>query len=163
MSSKIAIYPGTFDPFTCGHLDIVERAIKLFDTVIVTIAKNSKKLPLFTIEERIDFIVDATKHLSNVTTEAFEGLLIEFAKKKSASAIIRGLRATSDFEYEFQMALMNRRLNDDITTVFLMPNEKYTYLNSSIVREVAEFGGDIENLVTPLVAQKLYAKLKRRG
>lgn len=161
MSYKIAIYPGTFDPFTCGHLDIVERAIKLFDEVIVTIAKNSKKSPLFSIEERIDFIEDATKHLENVNTESFEGLLIEFAKKKTASAIIRGLRATSDFEYEFQMALMNRRLNDDITTVFLMPNEKYTYLNSSIVREVAEFGGDIKNLVTPLVAKNLYDKLKR--
>ena len=161
MSYKIAIYPGTFDPFTCGHLDIVERAIKLFDEVFVTIAKNSKKSPLFSIEERVDFIEDATKHLANVKTEFFEGLLIEFARKKTASAIIRGLRATSDFEYEFQMALMNRRLNDDITTVFLMPNEKYTYLNSSIVREVAEFGGDIKNLVTPLVAQKLYNKFKK--
>ena len=161
MSYKIAIYPGTFDPFTCGHLDIVERAIKLFDEVFVTIAKNSKKAPLFSIEERVDFIEDATKHLANVKTESFEGLLIEFARKKTASAIIRGLRATSDFEYEFQMALMNRRLNDDITTVFLMPNEKYTYLNSSIVREVAEFGGDIKNLVTPLVAQKLYDKFKK--
>jgi pantetheine-phosphate adenylyltransferase len=158
MSERIAIYPGTFDPFTNGHLDITERAAKLFDKVYLTIAKNTKKTPLFSVEERIMFIKDATQHLSNVSPESFEGLLVLHAQEKNAIAIIRGLRAVSDFEFEFQMALMNRRLNKDITTVFLMPHEKYTYLNSSIIREVAEFGGNVEKLVTPLVADKLREK-----
>lgn len=158
MSERIAIYPGTFDPFTNGHLDITERAAKLFDKVFLTIARNTKKSPLFSVEERILFIKDATKHLSNVSPESFEGLLVSHAQSKNAIAIIRGLRAISDFEFEFQMALMNRRLNNNITTVFLMPHEKYTYLNSSIVREVAEFGGNVEKLVTPLVAEKLREK-----
>ena len=161
MSEKIAIYPGTFDPFTNGHLDITERASRLFDKVIVTIARNTKKAPLFSVEERIIFIKDAIENLPNVSTDSFEGLLVEFAREKKALAIIRGLRAISDFEFESQMALMNRQLNNDITTVFLMPNVKYTYLNSSIVREVAEFGGNVENLVSPIVAKKLKEKTKR--
>ena len=161
MSDKIAIYPGTFDPYTNGHLDITERAARLFDSVIVTIATNTKKEPLFSIEERIAHIEDASSHLDNVSTDIFKGLLVDFAKEKNAVAIIRGLRAISDFEFEFQMALMNRRLNKEITTVFLMPNEKYTYLNSTIVREVAEFGGNIDKLVTPLVAEKLREKFKK--
>ena len=160
MSEKIAIYPGTFDPFTNGHLDITERASKIFDKVIVTIAQNTKKEPLFSLKERINFISDASKHLPNVSTGSFEGLLVDFADNEQAAVIIRGLRAISDFEFEFQMALMNHRLNNDITTVFLMPNEKYTYLNSTIVREVAEFGGNVDKLVTPLVAQKLHDKYK---
>jgi pantetheine-phosphate adenylyltransferase len=158
MSERIAIYPGTFDPFTNGHLDITERASKVFDKVYVTIARSTKKSPLFSVEERKMFIEEATKHLSNVTADSFEGLLVSDAQDKKAIAIIRGLRAVSDFEFEFQMALMNRRLNKDITTVFLMPHEKYTYLNSSIIREVAEFGGNVEKLVTPLVADKLREK-----
>ena len=158
MPERIAIYPGTFDPFTNGHLDITERASKVFDKVIVTIARNTKKSPLFSVEERLKFIEDATKHLSNIISDSFEGLLVTYASEKMAIAIIRGLRAISDFEFEFQMALMNRRLNNDITTVFLMPHEKYTYLNSAIVKEVAEFGGNIEKLVTPLVASKLREK-----
>jgi pantetheine-phosphate adenylyltransferase len=161
MFEKIAIYPGTFDPFTNGHLDITERAARLFDKVIVTIARNTKKAPLFSVEERIIFIKDAIENLPNVSTDTFEGLLVEFAREKKALAIIRGLRAISDFEFESQMALMNRQLNNDITTVFLMPNVKYTYLNSTIVREVAEFGGDVENLVSPMVAKKLKEKNKR--
>ncbi len=161
MSEKIAIYPGTFDPFTNGHLDITERAARLFDKVIVTIARNTKKAPLFSVEERIIFIKDAIENLPNVSTDSFEGLLVEFAGEKKALAIIRGLRAISDFEFESQMALMNRQLNNDITTVFLMPNVKYTYLNSSIVREVAEFGGNVENLVSPIVAKKLKEKTMR--
>jgi pantetheine-phosphate adenylyltransferase len=160
MSKKIAIYPGTFDPFTYGHLDIVERAIKIFDEIIVTIALNTKKQPLFTVEERIEFITDATRVIPHVKADCFEGLLVDFARTKNAVAIIRGLRAISDFEYEFQMALMNHRLEQDISTVFLMPNEKYTYLNSTIVKEVVEFGGNIYNLVTPLVALKLMEKFK---
>ena len=161
MSEKIAIYPGTFDPFTNGHLDITERAAKLFDKVLVTIARNTKKAPLFSVEDRIMFIEDATRHLPNVSPDSFEGLLVSYTKKNNAIAIIRGLRAISDIEFEFQMALMNRRLNKEITTVFLMPHEKYTYLNSSIVREVAEFGGNVEKLVTPLVAEKLKEKFKK--
>jgi pantetheine-phosphate adenylyltransferase len=161
MFEKIAIYPGTFDPFTNGHLDITERAARLFDKVIVTIARNTKKAPLFSVEERIIFIKDAIENLPNVSTDTFEGLLVEFAREKKALAIIRGLRAISDFEFESQMALMNRQLNNDITTVFLMPNVKYTYLNSTIVREVAEFGGDVENLVSPMVAKNLKEKNKR--
>jgi pantetheine-phosphate adenylyltransferase len=161
MSEKIAIYPGTFDPFTNGHLDITERAAKIFDKVFVTIARNTKKAPLFSVEERTIFIEDATHHLPNVSADSFEGLLVSYAEEKTAIAVIRGLRAISDFEFEFQMALMNRRLNKDITTVFLMPNEKYTYLNSSIIREVAEFGGNVEKLVTPLVAEKLKEKFRK--
>jgi pantetheine-phosphate adenylyltransferase len=161
MAEKIAIYPGTFDPFTNGHLDITERAAKVFDNVLVTIARNTKKAPLFSVEERITFIEDATHHLPNVSADSFEGLLVSYAEKNNAIAIIRGLRAVSDFEFEFQMALMNRRLNKEITTVFLMPHEKYTYLNSSIVREVAEFGGNVEKLVSPLVAEKLRQTFKK--
>ena len=160
MSHKIAIYPGTFDPFTNGHLDITERAAKLFDRVIITIAENTKKAPLFSIDERLECIAEATMHLDNVSAESFAGLLVNFAQEKQAAAIIRGLRAVSDFEFEFQMALMNRRLNKEITTVFLMPHEKYTYLNSSIVREVAQFGGNIDKLVPPLVVAKLKEKFK---
>ena len=161
MTKRIAIYPGTFDPFTYGHLDIVERAAKLFDQVIVTIAQDSDKNPLFTLDERIEFIHDAIRHIPNIGVESFKGLLVEFAQKRGAVVIIRGLRAVSDFEYEFQMALMNRRLNGGITTVFLMPHEKYTYLNSSIVKEVAQLGGNIENLVTKMVTTKLKDKFSK--
>lgn len=160
MSDRIAIYPGTFDPFTNGHLDITERASKLFDKVVVTIAKNTKKSPMFSIDQRISFINEATNHLPNVTANSFEGLLVNFADSQKAVAIIRGLRAVSDFEFEFQMALMNRRLKKEITTVFLMPHEKYTYLNSSIVREVARFGGDVDKLVPQMVAEVLKKKFK---
>jgi len=162
MSERIAIYPGTFDPFTNGHLDITERASRIFDKIVVTIARNTKKTPLFSLKERTEFIADATKHLPNVLIKGFEGLLVDFAQKEKAVAIIRGLRAISDFEFEFQMALMNRRLNNDISTVFLMPNEKYTYVNSTIVREVALFGGNVAKLVTPLVAEKLKIKFETK-
>ncbi len=158
MSNKIAIYPGTFDPFTLGHLDIIERAAKLFDEIIVTIAENSDKEPMFSLSERKEFIENASQHVPNVRCNYFEGLLVDYAMEVNASAIIRGLRAISDFEFEFQMALMNRRLNPDISTVFLMPNEKYTYLNSTIVKEVARFGGNVDKLVTDMVAAKLKEK-----
>jgi len=160
MPNRIAIYPGTFDPFTLGHLDIVERAAKLFDEIIITIAQNSHKKPLFSLSEREEFILDATGHIANVRCNHFSGLLVEFARKVKAVAIIRGLRAVSDFEFEFQMALMNRRLEPGISTVFLMPNEKYSYLNSTIVKEVAEFGGQVEKFVTKRVAQSLQQKFK---
>ncbi|MBI1804126.1 MAG: pantetheine-phosphate adenylyltransferase [Ignavibacteriae bacterium] len=156
---KIAIYPGTFDPITYGHLDVIERAAEIFDRVIVTVARNTIKQPLCTEEERMTMIRDAVKKYKKVSVDCFEGLLVAYAKQKKATAIVRGLRAVSDFEYEFQMALMNRKLDGAITTVFLMPHEKYTYLNSSIVREIARFGGDISEFVPPGVQKLIEKKL----
>lgn len=157
----VAVYPGTFDPITLGHIDIIERSSKLFDQVIVTLALNPSKSPLFDIEEREEMIRDAIQKFTNVTVEKFDGLIVDFALKRQATVIIRGLRAISDFEYEFQMALMNRNLAQEITTVFLMPHENYTYLNSTIVRNVAGFGGNIEKFVTKFVAEKLIYKLQK--
>jgi len=160
---KTALYPGTFDPITNGHIDIIERASRLFDRIIVTVARNPAKSPLLTAEERVFLIQQVLAEIETKATllvETFEGLIVDFAKKHKASAIIRGLRAVSDFEYEFQMALMNRRLNQDVSTVFLMPHERYTYLNSTIVKEVASFGGDISNFVPPVVEMKLKKKLE---
>jgi pantetheine-phosphate adenylyltransferase len=159
---KIAIYPGSFDPITNGHLDILERAMKLFDKVIITIARNSAKNPLFSEKERLAMIKEAVKDLEGVEVDSFEGLLVEYARKKKATAVVRGLRAISDFEYELQMALMNRRLNEQLVTVFLMPNEKYTYLNSSIVREIARHQGDVKDFVPQHVYRKLMVKLASR-
>lgn len=157
---KIAIYPGTFDPITFGHIDIIERACSMFDRVIVMVARNSAKKPLFAAGERVKMIREAVKGISNVTVESSDGLLVNFAKEKKARAIVRGLRAISDFEYEFQMALMNRKLADEITTVFLMPHEKYTYLNSTIVREISRMGGDVSGFVPPDVMKALLKKFK---
>ena len=157
---KIAIYPGTFDPITNGHLDIVQRASRLFDKVIVTIARNSSKNPMFTEQERLVLIRAAVKGNKRVAVDVFDGLLVDYARRKKATAIVRGLRAISDFEYEFQMALMNRKLNDQLETVFMMPNAKYTFLNSSIVREIARLGGDVGDFVPPAVQKALAAKIK---
>jgi pantetheine-phosphate adenylyltransferase len=159
---KIAIYPGTFDPITNGHLDIVQRAARLFDKVIVTIARNSSKNPMFTEQERLALIKAAVKGNKRVAVDVFDGLLVVYARKKKATAIVRGLRAISDFEYEFQMALMNRKLNDQLETVFMMPNAKYTFLNSSIVREIARLGGDVKDFVPPVVQRALEARIKDR-
>ena len=161
---KRAIYPGTFDPITYGHLDILNRAIKLFDEIIITIAVNPGKEPLFSLDERrklIEKTLETHSDKTQIKIEGFDGLLVNFAMEKNASAIIRGLRAVSDFEYEFQMALMNRRLSDGISTVFMMPHEKYTYLNSTIVKEVARLGGNISNFVPPEVEQALLKKFNR--
>lgn len=158
---KIAIYPGTFDPITNGHLDIVERAVTLFDTVIVTVARNPSKKPLFDQDERCALIRSAVKHYSNVEVDTFDGLLVEYAKKKKAVALVRGLRAISDFEYELQMALMNRKLDSTLETVFLMPNEKYTYLNSSIVREIARLGGNVQDFVPDAVLKAFQKKFRK--
>lgn len=155
---RIAVYPGTFDPVTFGHLDVISRASELFDKVIVTVARNSSKRPLFNDEERVKMIRLAVKKHKNVSVDSFRGLLVQYAKKKGACAIVRGLRAVSDFEYEFQMALTNRKLAKGITTVFLMPHEHYTYLNSSIVREIALFGGDVSKFVPPIVRKELKRK-----
>jgi pantetheine-phosphate adenylyltransferase len=157
---KIAIYPGTFDPITYGHIDVIERAAEIFDTVIVAVARNSSKQPLFTMEERAKLISAVVKKYRNVKVDSFQGLLVEYARKKKATSIVRGLRAVSDFEYEFQMALTNRKLVGNISTVFLMPHEKYTYLNSTIVREIGLYGGDISGFVPPLVRKALEKKVK---
>ena len=159
---RIAIYPGTFDPITNGHLDIIERAIKLFDTVIVTIARNSSKNPLFSDKERLEMIREVVKDLKQVEVDSFDGLLVNYAKKRNATAVLRGLRAISDFEYEFQLALTNRKLNDSFESVFLMPSERYTYLNSTIVREIARLGGDVSDFVPPIVKKAFDKKFKTR-
>ncbi len=153
---KRAIYPGTFDPFTYGHIDVLERALNIFDEITLVVAVNSQKKTLFTIEERVEMIRQSVASYNHVQVERFEGgLLIEHAKAVGAKAIIRGLRQVADFEYEFQIALMNRHLYPEITTVFLMPNEKYTYLTSSIIREVASLGGDVSDFVPPPVLKCL--------
>ncbi len=155
---KKVIYPGTFDPITNGHIDIIERAAELFDEVVVTIAKNPAKSCLFSIEERLEMLNQSLKDFSNVKIDTFDGLVVNYAKSIGAIGMIRGLRAVSDFEYEFQMALMNRKLDNDIKIIFLMPHEKYTYLNSTIVRNLAQFGGETKKFVPECVAKKLREK-----
>lgn len=152
------IYPGTFDPVTYGHIDIIKRARDLFDAVVVTVAINSSKSPLFTIEERVHFIKESVKEFNNISVDSFKGLVVDHAKSVGASGIIRGLRAISDFEFEFQMALMNRKLASEIATIFLMPHEKYTYLNSSIVRNLASLKGDVSDFVPQVVQEALIKK-----
>ncbi len=154
----IAVYPGTFDPVTNGHIDLVERSLRIFGEVIVAVAENPKKKPLFTLDERIAMLKAAIPNLKNVTVEGFDGLLVDYIRKKKAVAIIRGLRAVSDFEYEMQMALMNRRLDSNIETVFLMPNVEYSFITSTIVKEAASYGGDISSLAPPVVVEKLKKK-----
>lgn len=161
MKKITAIYPGTFDPVTNGHLDIIERASKLFDKVIITVAVNSSKKPLFTKEERLDMIKNVTKKFKNVTVDVFDGLLVAYAKKKKASVIIRGLRAISDFDYEFQIALTNRKLEPEVNTIFLMPSEKYSFLNSSLVRELASFKANVKEFVPDYVFKKLKEKYRK--
>lgn len=158
---RVAVYPGTFDPITNGHLDIVKRASKLFDKIIVAVSDNLHKNPLFSLEEREKFVRETVNGLGNVDVEVFDGLLVQYAKKKGASAIIRGLRAVSDFEYEFQMALMNRKLMSELETVYLMPSEEYTYINSTIVKEVARLGGRINCFIPPVVEKALKEKFAR--
>ncbi|MDW7680248.1 MAG: pantetheine-phosphate adenylyltransferase [bacterium] len=158
---KTAIYPGTFDPITNGHLDIIKRAASLFDKVIVGVTTNPSKSTLFTIEQRVKMIQDVVEGLKQVEVESFDDLLVNYALQRNASAIIRGLRAISDFEFEFQMALFNRKLSNKLVTVFLMPHEKYTYLNSKIVKEVASFQGDVSCFVPPNVEQRLKEKFKK--
>jgi pantetheine-phosphate adenylyltransferase len=153
--SRLAIYPGTFDPITNGHLDIVHRASHIFDEIIILIAENLNKQPLFTLDERVQLAAESMAGIEAVSVEAHSGLLAEFARERSAAAIIRGLRAVKDFEYEFQMALMNKALYPEVETVFFMPSEKFTYVNSSIVREVARLGGNVSPHVPPVVAEAL--------
>ncbi len=156
-----AIYPGSFDPVTNGHLDVIERARKLFDEVVVAIAHNDQKQPFFTLEERLDFLRQMTGGLEGVKVAPLDGLLVEFAVQEKANAVVRGLRAVSDFEFEFQMALMNRKLEASVETIFLMPKEEYTYLSSRIVKEIARLGGDIGEFVPACVAEGFARKLRR--
>jgi pantetheine-phosphate adenylyltransferase len=158
--NRIAIYPGSFDPLTNGHLDVVQRAAKLFDRVIVAVAQNDSKHPLFTLDERVVLAQQAVAHLPNVETDSFDGLLVEYVAAKKARAIVRGLRAVSDFEFEFQLALMNRKLDENIETIFMMPKDTYTFLSSRIVKEIARLGGDVSQFVPSNVQAALLEKLK---
>ena len=158
--TNTAIYPGSFDPCTNGHLDIIERSSKIFEKVIVAVLINSSKTPTFTVEERIDLLKTATAHIPNVEVVSFNGLLAQFAQDRNAKVIIKGLRAVSDFEYEFQMSLTNTKLNPNVETLFMTTKSENMYLSSSIVREVARYGGDISDMVPTVITDKIYKKFK---
>lgn len=158
MKNKTAIYPGSFDPVTFGHLDIIERASRIFDRLIVSVFVHSAKKHLFTVEERVAMLKTALKSKKSVTVDCFDGLLVDYAEQKKTGVIIRGLRAISDLEYEFQIAAVNRTLSPGIETVFFMPRQRYTYLSSSVVRDIAHFRGDVSKLVPPHVARAIAAK-----
>lgn len=158
MNQKVAIYPGTFDPLTNGHLSIIKRALKIFDKLVLAILINPNKSPLFTLEERIDMLKEIFKDEVNIEIDSFNGLLVDYAVNKGANVVVRGLRALSDFEYEFQLALMNRKLNRDIESVFLMTDYKWFYISSTIIKEAARYGGDIKGLVPPIVNERLKQK-----
>lgn len=160
---RVAVYPGSFDPVTNGHLDIIERGLKLFDRIIVAILTNPGKKFLFPLEERMEMLAVCMKDFSNVEIDTFDGLTVDYAAQKKAHGILRGLRAMSDFEYEFQMALMNRRLNREIQTVFLMTGLRWIYTSSSIIKEAAQFGGSIESMVPPLVEKKIKEKYNQHN
>jgi len=162
VKSILAVYPGTFDPFTNGHQDILERALRIFPRMIVAVSGNPEKAPLFTLEERMEIIRDAVRDMQGVRVDPFHTLLVDYVKTQGAAVVIRGLRAISDFEYEFQMALMNRRIAEDIETVFLMPHEAYTYLSSRLVKEVALLGGTVKGLVSPVVERMLRERYRQR-
>jgi pantetheine-phosphate adenylyltransferase len=157
---RTAIYPGSFDPLTNGHLDVVQRAAKLFDRVVVAVAKNEGKNPLFTLKERLALVKKSIAHLQNAEADSFDSLLVEYVVSQKAQAIVRGLRAVSDFEFEFQLALMNRKLNENIETIFMMPKDTYTFLSSRIVKEIARLGGDVGEFVPVHVQTALIKKLK---
>ncbi len=159
MRDASAIYPGSFDPITNGHVDIIERGLRVFDRIVIAVLKNPKKQPLFTTKERVRMIQDIFASKKEVEVRAFDGLLVDFARDQGTRVVIRGLRAISDFEYEFQMALMNRSLAPDIETFFMMPSVNYTFLSSNVVREVAGLGGSVDGLVPGLVSRKLRAKM----
>lgn len=155
--SKV-IYPGTFDPITNGHIDVVDRCLKLFEKVIVAVGSQAEKIPLFTVDERLEMMHEVLKGKKNVEVDTFEGLLVNYADSKGAVAVVRGLRAVSDFEYEFQMALMSRKLLPSVERIFLVPAEEHVYLSSSVVKEIAGLGGDVSQFVPEVVAERLKAK-----
>jgi pantetheine-phosphate adenylyltransferase len=157
-AARTAVFPGSFDPLTNGHVDIIQRGCRLFHRIVVAVAVNAEKTPLFSVEERVAMTREVFREHPNVEVDTFEGLLVDYARRVGATALIRGLRAVSDFEYEFQMALMNRRLNYDLETVFLMPDEKYTYTSSRLIKEVFMLGGQVSGLVPRVVEQKLREK-----
>ena len=156
-----AVYPGTFDPVTNGHLDLIQRSARLFDSVVVAVLRNADKSPLFSIEERVEILEEVVREIPNVSVTTFDGLLVDFAERVGASVIVRGIRAVSDYEYELQMALMNRRLSSAVETVFMMPAEAYSYLSSRLVKEMSLLGGSVRGLVPPVVEERLI--LKRRA
>ena len=159
MGKKTAIYPGSFDPLTLGHLDLIERGSRLFDHLTVGVLTNPDKDALFTVAERVEMLEAVTRGIAKVSVETFRGLLVSYAAQKNATAVLRGIRAFSDFEYELQMALMNRKLEPQVETVFLMPAESYLYVSSRLVKEIAEYGGSVKDLVPPLVEEKLRQKI----
>ena len=156
---RTAIYPGSFDPLTNGHLDVIERAVKLFDRVVIAVAKNDSKNPLFTLEDRLSMVRETIKNMRNVEADSFDCLLVDYVKQQNAQAIVRGLRAISDFEFEFQLALMNRKLNEKVETIFMMPKDTYTFLSSRIIKEIARLHGDISAFVPAHVQAALKSKL----
>jgi len=159
MKTSVAIYPGSFDPVTNGHLDLIERGQKMFDRLIVAVLKNTEKEPMFSVPERVEMLREVTRHWESVEIDVFDGLLVDYARKRGAAVILRGIRAVSDYEYELQMALMNRKLEPRLETVFMMPGETYSYLSAKVVREIAHFGGPLAGLVPPTVEQRLKAKV----
>jgi pantetheine-phosphate adenylyltransferase len=159
MKTSVAIYPGSFDPVTNGHLDLIARGQKMFDRLIVAVLKNTEKEPMFSVPERVEMLREVTRQWESVEIDVFEGLLVDYARKRGAAVILRGIRAVSDYEYELQMALMNRKLEPRLETVFMMPGETYSYLSAKVVREIAHFGGPLAGLVPPTVEQRLRAKV----
>lgn len=157
---KLAIYPGSFDPPTYGHIDLIKRALKVFDQLIVAVARNTQKETLFTVEERLAMLKQALKGIRGVSVDSFDGLVVRYVRSKNTNVVIRGLRMLSDFEYEFQMALTNRRLAKDIETVFLMPSEAYSYISSRLIKEAASLGADIRDFVPGFIAKQVERKLK---
>jgi pantetheine-phosphate adenylyltransferase len=159
MKTSVAIYPGSFDPVTNGHLDLIGRGEKMFDQLIVAVLRNAEKEPLFSLPERVDMLRQVTDHWATVEVDVFDGLLVDYARKRGAAVILRGIRAVSDYEYELQMALMNRKLEPRLETVFMLPGESYSYLSSKLVREIARLGGNLSDLVPPIVEQRLRSKV----
>jgi pantetheine-phosphate adenylyltransferase len=159
MKTSIAIYPGSFDPVTNGHLDLVQRGEKMFDLLIVAVLQNAEKDPLFSVPERVEMLREVTRQWTSVEVDVFDGLLVDYARKRGAGVILRGIRAVSDYEYELQMALMNRKLEPRLETVFMLPGEPYSYLSSKLVREIARLGGPLRDFVPPVVEQKMRDKI----